>query len=210
MIEIDIKDNSFKDNYKLLTGSIIPRPIAVVSTLNNDGSNNLAPFSFFTAVSSDPMIVAFCPVMRGSDGEKKDTLKNIEANKEFVVNFVQESYADKINNTSKEYAYGEDEYLHSGLTAIDSKLVAPKRLKESPIHFECKLRDILSYGSHSGAGTLVTGEVVCVHVDDKLYFDGKINTDLFAPIGRGAGADWVRTKDRFQQDRLVGNPVPKK
>jgi flavin reductase (DIM6/NTAB) family NADH-FMN oxidoreductase RutF len=207
MIEIDIKNNSFSDNYKLLTGSVLPRPIAVISTLNSTGSNNLAPFSFFTAVSSDPMIIAFCPVIRSSDGEKKDTLKNIERTGEFVVNFVQESYANKINISSKEFAYGEDEFSHAGLTPVDSKIVKPKRLKESPINFECKLRDILSYGSHNGAGTLVTGEVLYVHVDEKIYFDGKIDTDLFAPIGRGAGPDWIRTKDRFQQERLVGKPV---
>jgi flavin reductase (DIM6/NTAB) family NADH-FMN oxidoreductase RutF len=209
MIEVDTLQADFKTNYKLLIGSIVPRPIAVVSTLNADGSNNIAPFSFFTGVSSSPMIIAFCPVIRTSDGEKKDTLKNIEANKEFVVNFVTEPYAEKINQTSKELAYGDDEFLHSGLTPIDSKIVGPKRMQESPIHFECKLRDILSYGNTPGAGTLVTGEVVYIHVDEKIYSDGKILTDKFGPIGRGAGSDWIRCTDRYQQDRLMKAQIQK-
>jgi flavin reductase (DIM6/NTAB) family NADH-FMN oxidoreductase RutF len=119
-------NGDFKDNYKLLIGSILPRPIAAVSTLNSDGSNNLAPFSFFTGISAKPMIVAFCPLIRSSTGEIKDTVKNIHREKEFVINFVSESISDKINKTSTELPYGEDEFIFSGLTPIDSEKVKAK------------------------------------------------------------------------------------
>ena len=98
----------YADNYKALIGAIVPRPIAWVSTLNEDGSNNLAPFSFFTGVSAQPMIIAFCPLIRTSDEKKKDTVVNIEREKEFVINFVPESLADKCNLSSSELAYGQD------------------------------------------------------------------------------------------------------
>lgn len=103
-------DGAFADNYKFLIGSIIPRPIAVISTRNIDGSNNLAPFSFFTAISAKPMIVAFCPMIRSSDGQFKDTVKNILREREFVVNFCTEANYEKVNTASTELPYGEDEY----------------------------------------------------------------------------------------------------
>lgn len=202
-------DGEIATNYKFLIGSILPRPIAVVSTLNDDGSNNVAPFSFFTGVSAKPLIVAFCPLIRTSTGKKKDTLINIEREKEFVVNFVTEENMNKINATSSELPYGEDEFIHAGLTPIDSELVKSRRVKESPIQFECKLRDILSYGESVGNGTLVTGEVVKVHIDEKIYDNGRILTDAFAPVGRGAGNDWIKTTDRIQLERLMQAQIQK-
>lgn len=193
----------FQDNYKFLIGSILPRPIAVVSTVNEDGSNNLAPFSFFTAVSADPMIVAFCPIIRTSTGKLKDTPFNIKREKEFVINFTTEDNCQLINQAATELPYGEDEFKLTGLTPIDSELVKAKRVKESPIHFECKLRDMFSYGENLGAGTLITGEVVKVHVDEKLYDSGRILTEIFKPVGRGAGNDWIKTDHRFTQERLT-------
>lgn len=199
----------FADNYKFLIGSILPRPIAWVSTLNKDGSNNLAPFSFFTGVSAKPMIIAFCPLIRSSTGEKKDTVINIERTKEFVVNFCPEDLVDQINTTSSETPYGEDEFKLAGLTPIDSLTVKARRVKESPIHFECKLRDILSYGDAPGAGSLITGEVVKVHIDERLYDSGRISTDEFKPIGRGAGSDWILCDHRVQKERLMKAQIQK-
>src|SRR3989338_3557248 len=122
-------DGDFKNNYKWLIGGIVPRPIAVVSTRNQDGSNNLAPFSFFTAVSASPMIIAFCPLIRSSDNEMKDTVKNIIREKEFVVNFATETYVNQINLASTELPYGEDEFKFAGLTPMDSEKVKAQRLK---------------------------------------------------------------------------------
>lgn len=209
MLSFNTQESEFSDNYKFIIGSILPRPIAVVSTKNKDGSNNIAPFSFFTGVSAKPMIVAFCPLIRTSTGEKKDTVINIEREKEFVVNFVTEENADLVNMASTELSYGEDEFNYAGLTPIESEMVKAMRMKESPIHFECKLRDILSYGDKPGAGTLITGEVVKIHIDEKLYDNGRVLTQVFKPMGRGAGNDWFKTDSVVEKQRLMKAQIQK-
>ena len=196
-------NGAFADNYKFLIGSIIPRPIAVVSTKNIDGSNNLAPFSFFTAVSAQPMIIAFCPMIRTSTGDFKDTLKNILREKEFVVNFCTEDNYKKVNLASTELPFGEDEFNFAGLTPMASDVVKACRLKESPVQFECVFRDMLCYGKVPGAGSLSTGEVKLVHVDEAIMKDGKIQTELLKAVGRGAGNDWFKTDSRFEVERLT-------
>jgi flavin reductase (DIM6/NTAB) family NADH-FMN oxidoreductase RutF len=202
-------NGAFADNYKFLIGSIIPRPIAVISTLNIDGSNNLAPFSFFTAISAQPMIIAFCPMIRSSDGQFKDTVKNILREREFVVNFCTEYNYEKVNLASTELPYGEDEFSFSGLTPMNSQLVKAKRLKESPVHFECIFRDMLCYGKTPGSGSLITGEVKLVHVEESVIKDGKIQTELLKAVGRGAGNDWFKTDSRFQMERLTKAQIQK-
>jgi flavin reductase (DIM6/NTAB) family NADH-FMN oxidoreductase RutF len=202
-------NGAFADNYKFLIGSILPRPIAVISTRNMDGSNNLAPFSFFTAVSASPMIIAFSPMIRTSTGDFKDTVKNILREKEFVVSFCTEANYEKVNLASTELAYGEDEFKFAGLTPIDSVMVKAKRLKESPIHFECVFRDMLCYGKNIGAGSLITGEVKLIHIDDSILKDGKISTDLLKAVGRGAGNDWFKTDNRFEVERLTKAQIQK-
>lgn len=196
-------DGAFADNYKFLIGSIVPRPIAVISTRNIDGTNNLAPFSFFTAVSASPMILAFCPMIRSSDGEFKDTVKNILREKEFVVNFCTEDNYSKINLASTELPYGEDEFKFAELTPVSSSMVKAMRLKESPIHFECVFRDMLCYGKEPGSGSLITGEVKLVHIDERVLKEGKISTELVKFVGRGAGNDWFKTDKPFQLERLT-------
>jgi flavin reductase (DIM6/NTAB) family NADH-FMN oxidoreductase RutF len=200
-------NGAFADNYKFLIGSIIPRPIAVISTRNIDGSNNLAPFSFFTAVSASPMIIAFSPMIRSSDSSFKDTVKNILREKEFVVNFCTEDNYLKVNLASTELPYGEDEFTFSGLTPIDSEVVKAKRVKESPVHYECVFRDMLCYGKTPGSGSIITGEVKLIHVDDSVMRDGKIATDLIKTVGRGAGNDWFKTDSRFQLERLTKTQI---
>lgn len=197
-------DGDFKDNYKFLIGAVLPRPIAVVSTLNKDGSNNVAPFSFFTCISAKPMIIAFCPMIRTSTGSPKDTPVNILREKEFVVSVVTESIAERINLCATELPYGEDEFALAKLTPLDSEVVKAKRVGESPVHFECLFRDRLNYGEAPGAGQLITGEVVRVHVDERVYDNGRILTSELAPVGRGSGSDWIRCRDRFALERLQG------
>ena len=202
-------DGAFADNYKFLIGSILPRPIAVISTRNIDGSNNLAPFSFFTAISAKPMIIAFCPMIRSKDGTRKDTLINIEREREFVVNFCTLSNHTQVNMASSELPYGEDEFKFAGLHTLESEKIKARRLAESPVHFECRLRDILCYGNTPGSGSLVTGEVVRVHVDPSIMKDGKIQTQLLQAVGRGAGNDWFKTDSVFELDRLMQAQIQK-
>jgi len=202
-------NGAFSDNYKFLIGSILPRPIAVISTRNLDGSNNLAPFSFFTAVSASPMIIAFCPMIRSSTNQMKDTPINIFREKEFVVNIVSEGIVEKINLASTELPYGEDEFKFAGLTPIDSEVVKAKRVKESMIHFECLFRDRLSYGEQAGAGQIITGEVVRVHIAEEILENGRINTQKLHPIGRGAGNDYFRCTDTFALERLMAAQIQK-
>lgn len=202
-------NGAFGDNYKILIGAILPRPIAVVSTRNSDGSNNVAPFSFFTAVSASPMIIAFCPMIRSSTNQIKDTPRNIFREKEFVVNIVSENIVEKINLTSTELPYGEDEFKLAGLTPIDSVMIKAKRIKESLIHFECILRDHLSYGDQAGAGQIITGEVIKIHIDKSIYDNGKIITEKLAPVGRGAGNDYFRCTDVFTLERLMTTQIQK-
>lgn len=202
-------DGDLSQNYKFLIGAILPRPIAVVATKNGDGSDNLAPFSFFNGFSAKPMIVGFAPIRKPNTGEKKDTLINIEREKEFVVNFVTEQNADLINLCSTELARNESEFEFAGLTPLESEVVKACRLKESPIHFECKLRDIISYGDTPGAGTLITGEVVKIHVDEKIYDNGRLITSEWKPMGRGAGNDWFKTDSIIEKTRLTKAQIQK-
>ncbi len=209
MKSFDTTKTEFTDNYKFMIGSILPRPIAFVTTTNEDGSTNAAPFSFFTGVSAKPFIVAFAPLIRTSTGEIKDTVKNIQRTKEFVINFTTEDNADLVNMASAELPYGEDELKFAGLSSIDSKVVNVQRVKESPIHFECKLKDIVSYGDTPGAGSLITGEVVMVHINEDIYDQGRINTSKFKPVGRGAGNDWFRTNEPMIKERLMKAQIQK-
>lgn len=194
-------DVDFKQNYKFMIGSILPRPIALVSTVNENGTHNLAPFSFFNGICSSPFLVSFCPVRKPLSGLKKDTLMNIERTGECVISIVTEDIAEATNNCATELETGESEFDFSGLTTIDSEIVKSKGVLESPINFECKLFKLLDFGDQPGNGSLVICEVVKVHIDEKLLDSGRINTDLLKPIGRGAGNDWVKCHDRIQYDR---------
>lgn len=209
MLSFDTRNNEFTENYKFMIGSVLPRPIAFVTTTNEDGSTNAAPFSFFTTVSAKPFIVAFAPLIRTSTGDLKDTVKNIKRTKEFVINFVTEDNADQVNMTSAELPYGEDELNYAGLNSLDSDEINVKRVVESPIHFECILKDTVSYGDHPGAGTLITGEVIKVHISENLYENGRINTQKFKPVGRGAGNDWFKTDSVIIKERLMKAQIQK-
>src|SRR5690606_31356012 len=151
----------------------------------------------FTAVSASPMIIAFSPMIRSSTGEFKDTVKNILREKEFVVNFCTEENYKEVNLASTELPYGEDEFQFTGLTPIDSETVKAKRMKESPIHFECIFRDMLCYGKTPGSGSIITREVKLVHIDESIFENGRINSNIYKALGRGAGNDWFKTDSRF-------------
>ncbi len=199
---IDPKKQSYKENYKLMIGSIVPRPIALVSTYSKADICNLAPFSFFTGITSDPPTICFSPARRGIEGEEKDTLKNIKDTGEFVINIVNEDIVEQMNETATEFPPEVDEFKESGLTAIKAKIVNPPLVKESPISFECKRLQILEIGkAQSGGGFLVIGEIVMFHIDDELLENGRIDTGLLNPIGRLAGMEYTKLGERFKIKR---------
>ncbi len=147
------------------------------------GTCDLAPFSFFTAISADPMLVCFSPMRRGTDGGKKDTLLNIEATKEFVINIVSEAFVEQMNDCAKEYAPEVDEFEAAGLGKKPSVTVAPPAVSESRVQLECTLQDVLHFGDHPGAGSLVIGKVQCVRLDDELYDAGRIDSPCLSLLG---------------------------
>jgi flavin reductase (DIM6/NTAB) family NADH-FMN oxidoreductase RutF len=204
---IDPGKNDPRNIYKLMTGAIVPRPIAFVSTVNGSGARNLAPFSFFTGISANPPVICFAPMVRTSGVErKKDTLRNIEETGEFVVNVVSEDIAEKMNACSPEFPSAVDEFEVAGLTAIASDLVKPPRVGESKISMECRLVRIVEVSDKPLGGSLVLGEIVRFHVADQLFDNFRIDADGLCAIGRMAGADYVRTTERFAMTRPGGAP----
>jgi flavin reductase (DIM6/NTAB) family NADH-FMN oxidoreductase RutF len=186
--------------YKLMVGAIVPRPIAFVSTISADGILNLAPFSYFTAIGANPPAICFSPGNR-RDGTKKDTLRNVEATGEFVVNVVSEEFAAQMNATSAEFPPEVDEFDASGLTPIPSDLVKPPRVRESHIHMECRVLQVVYVSTKPLGGSLVIGEVLRFHVDDAIIADYVIDPDKLRAIGRMGGPTYTRTTDRFDLER---------
>lgn len=188
--------------YKILTGAILPRPIGWISTLGENGRPNLAPFSFFNVVCSRPATVVFCPSIRGTDGGEKDTLRNVRGTGEFVVNIVTEDLAQAMNLTSVEAPPAVNEFTVGRLTAAPSAVIRPPRVAESPIHFECRVRQVVDIGDEPGGGSLVIGTVVHIHVDERVLMGGdKIDLTALKPIGRLAGGGYVRVTDIFELER---------
>ena len=187
--------------YKLMVGAIVPRPIAFVSTVSRSGVRNLAPFSFFTAASANPPVVCFAPMVRGSDGQQKDTLRNVQETGEFVVNIVSEDFVEKMNICSAEFPPDVDEWEKSGLTPVASECVKPARVQESRFHMECKLVDVVSVSKQPLGGSLVLGEVLRFHVADELFDDYRIAPEKLRAVGRMGGPSYARTTDRFDLER---------
>jgi flavin reductase (DIM6/NTAB) family NADH-FMN oxidoreductase RutF len=188
--------------YKLMTGIIVPRPIALVSTLDRNGLANLAPFSFFSGVGSNPPTVLFCPTVRsrkelGQDF-RKDTLRNVEETGEFVINVVSEAIATAANATAAEVPPEVDEFVLSGLTPLASELVRPARVAESPAQMECKLLQVIYTSHEPGGGVIVLGEIVRFHIRKDLVDDFRVDPAGLDAVGRMAGNTWARTRDRIE------------
>jgi flavin reductase (DIM6/NTAB) family NADH-FMN oxidoreductase RutF len=188
--------------YKILIGSVVPRPIGWISTVNASGHPNLAPFSFFNVVCAKPPTVLFCPMIRSTDGNTKDTLNNVKATGEFVVNIFGEDLAEQMVTTSVEIAPDVNEFELAELGSAPSLVVKPPRVAAGPIHFECKLTQIVEIGNNPGGGSVVIGEIVHLHIDERVLFGGdKIDLAALKPIGRLAGSDYVRVTDLFEMER---------
>ncbi len=205
-MNVDPETLPIRERYQLLIGSILPRPIAWVSTISSDGKTNLAPFSFFTGIAANPMTVCFAPV-NNREGKQKDTLVNVKATRQFVVNVANEDNADKMNRTSAPYPYGVSEFEQVGLTAVPSLKVKPPRVKESPIAMECELVQIVEVSTGPLGGNLVIGKVVCYHADDAVLKDGRLSHKNVKAIGRMEGDWYARTRDAFELPRPDAVPA---
>ena len=191
-----------RDFYRILLSAVAPRPIAWVSTLH-DGHLNLAPFSFFNVVSAKPPMLGFSPSLRQVEGRTapKDTLHNIRATREFVVNLVTFAVAEAMNLTSGEYDSSVDEFALAKLNTRLSQVVKPPQVAESPVSFECKLDRIIDFGTEPGSSSLVIGEIVSVHMEDEVLKDGRLDGDSLDLIGRMGGMQYSRTTTRFDLKR---------
>jgi len=187
--------------YKLLIGSVVPRPIAFVSTISTEGAFNAAPFSFFTVASSNPPVLVFTVGNRATPDPRKDTLRNITTARDFVVNIVSEEFGQKMNLCAGDYPPEVDEFQLSGLTPIPSDLVKAPRVAESHINMECRLLYTISMSGLISGGNLVLGEVVRFHIDDAYFNNYRIDQDKLRAIGRMAGNSYTRTQERFDMIR---------
>jgi flavin reductase (DIM6/NTAB) family NADH-FMN oxidoreductase RutF len=201
MLSIDPANQNPRDVYKLLVGSVLPRPIAFVSTVDKSNVRNLAPFSFFTVASSNPPVVVFCASVPANERTMKDTLRNVIETREFVVNIVSEDFAEQMNRCSATVPPEVDEFALSGLTPVASELVKPARVAESQVQMECRLLQVVTVSEKPMGGNLVLGEVLRFHVAKDVMTNFQIAPEKLCAIGRMAGAWYCRTTDRFELRR---------
>lgn len=200
-MELDPQKLSHSDIYAHMIRLITPRPIAWVSTLSDAGVANLAPFSYFNAVGSRPPTLMFCPANR-PDGRPKDTLANIQANGEFVVNVVSFELAEQMNQSAAAYDADVSEFQACGLTPADSLRVRPPRVAEARAHFECQLHSVINLGTGPAGANLVLGRILAIHVADEVLDErGRADPAKLDTIGRLGGISYARTTDRFDINR---------
>jgi flavin reductase (DIM6/NTAB) family NADH-FMN oxidoreductase RutF len=198
---IDVADAAVVEVYRTLVEVVTPRPIAWVTSSDPHGSVNLAPFSFFNAFGANPPVVVFSPIRR-RDGTEKDTLLNVEATGEFVLNAAVEPLAEQVNLSSKELPHGTSEVELAGLTLRPSTRVGVPRIAEAPVSLECRVLQIIPVGDGPLSANLVLGQVVMIHVDYAILDDsGRVNPRKLRTIARLGGSDYCRTTDLFAMER---------
>ncbi len=186
-----------KELHDFFTGLVVPRPIAFISTVNAAGKYNAAPFSAFQRLTLDPPVLVLAFGRR--KGQKKDTVNNIEAVGDFVVNMVSEDLAQAMKKTAADYPPEVDEIREAGLTALKSDLIKSPRIAESPISMECRLMQTIEFGGKTNRSTIVLGEILLVHIRDEILTDGKTDPLKAKIIGRmGEDNLYCRTTDIFQ------------
>lgn len=195
MLKIDPKEVSMGKLHNYLLGSVGPRPIAFASTIDKDGNKNLSPFSFFNVFSAAPPIAIFSPAKSGRTNTQKNTYDNVKETMEVVINIVNFDIVQQMSLSSTAYDKGVDEFVKAGLTPIESELVKPFRVKESPVQLECKVKEVVELGDQGGSGNLVISEIVMVHIsEDVLGEDGTIDQQKIDLVGRMGGNYYVRAK----------------
>lgn len=202
-MQISVKDTDSGTLYKLLTGLVIPRPIGWISTVDENGINNLAPFSFFNVIGEDPPHVMFSTVRTGN--KNKDTLNNVLNNKQFVVNLVTEDLVEQVNKTSEMVDSTIDEFELANLTPLSSELIKPMRVKEAKAHFECEMVHHYFLEDHTNGGAcIVIGKVMMMHVVDEILMENyRINLEKYKPVARLAGSNYSKMGEIFSIKRKV-------
>ncbi|MDP5273276.1 flavin reductase family protein [Chengkuizengella axinellae] len=196
MKSINPSAQSRTENYKLLIGSIVPRPIAFVTSHNEEGLVNAAPFSFFNAITAKPPLISIS--IGRKEGEVKDTAYNIINNKEFVVHIVDNSFIKQVNQTSADYPSNVSEIKETGLKLVESTKVKVSGIQEAKIRMECKLHQAITIGDdNQPTCDLIIGEVVMFHIDEDCYAQGKIHIDNLEPVSRLGGADYSKIGETF-------------
>lgn len=200
VISINPATISERDNYKLLIGSIIPRPIAFVTTKSENGVVNGAPFSYFNIVTSNPPMISLS--IQRSEGKQKDTAKNILKNGEFVVHIVNEDNVEKINKTAATLPSNQSELEVAGLTTVESVKVSVPGVKEAKVRMECVLEQSLELGGvNSPSCDFIIGRIVQFHIEDDIYEKGKIDPRGLAAVSRLAGASYAKIAETFEIER---------
>ncbi|MFZ9683347.1 MAG: flavin reductase family protein [Cephaloticoccus sp.] len=200
-MQLDFSQLPAHEAYQWMIATILPRPIAWVSTVSADGATNLAPFSFFQGVCASPPTLMFVPV-NNRQGGRKDTIRNLEAVPECVVNLVSRDLAAAMNDTAAALPHGESEFDAFGIAATPSARVRPPRVAAAPVAFECTLDRIVLIGEGPLAANVVFARIVALHVRDELLdANGRPDTSRLDLIGRAGGDDYVTTRDRFTLER---------
>jgi len=195
-LRLDPKEIQTAQLHGIMLGAVQPRPIAFASTVDENGKVNLSPYSFFNVFSANPPVMIFSPARRVRNNTVKHTLINAKATKEVVINVVNFDIVQQMSLSSTEYGDGVNEFVKSGLTEVASDIVKPPRVAESPVQFECKVKEIVELGQEGGAGNLIICEVVMVHVnDDILDADHKIDPFKIDTVARMGGNWYCRSKD---------------
>lgn len=193
----DLSSTESRDNYKLLSGLVVPRPIGWIGTRRANGSNNLAPFSFFNVVSSAPPVVLFSA---GSHPDRpKDSSTLAEETGEFTVNIVSEDVVEAMSVTSGSFSADDDEFGIAGLTAVSGSVVNAPLVAESPANLECRVAQIIELGN--GRTRLVVGDVVAIHVESRVLDGTRVDNDALRAVGRMAGNTYIDTRSRFEITR---------
>lgn len=209
MKTIDPSAISVAELHGYLLSTVAPRPIAFASTIDEQGRPNLAPFSYFNVFSANPPVLIFSPARRGRDATTKHTHDNVLRVPEVVINMVDYALVEQCSLASTEYPEGVNEFEKAGLTALASEVVKPFRVAESPVHFECKVKEVVALGNSGGAGNLIVCEIVKIHIRENLLdADGKVDPALIDLVGRCGGNYYVRAHNEALFE--VAKPLARK
>lgn len=196
MLTLDPKELPVPKLHHYLLGAVGPRPIAFASTMDKDGNPNLAPFSFFNVFSANPPIMVFSPARSGRTNTTKDTYENVKELAECVINIVNYSIVEQMSLSSSPYEKGVNEFIKSGLTPIESQVVKPFRVKESPVQFECRVNEVVELGENGGAGNLVICEVLKIHINEEVLDENQMIDQHKIDLVARMGGNWYCRADK--------------